>query len=147
MTADHLIGADGDIPWQLPDDLQLFKQLTMGQALIMGRTTFESLGRPLPGRDNIVISSTLQATDGIDIYPTFGKGLAAARKLGKDIFFVGGAEIYRAALLLVDRLHISWVEGDFFGDTFFPEIDFTEWEEIERTPHQGFTYTAYLRKK
>ena len=126
-----VIGRGGDIPWRLPADQQRFKQLTMGRPLIMGRKTHESIGRPLPGRRNIVVSrrAGYQAA-GCDVVSSFEKALATAGD--GEIFVIGGADLYRAALPLADRLYLTWVDLVPAGDVSFPAFAPDEWDEIER---------------
>jgi len=147
MTENRVIGYRGGLPWKLPEDLELFKQLTLGAAVIMGRTTFESIGGALAGRANLVVSRHDIAAEGIVSCRTFSEALVQAGSDNRSIFCIGGAEIYRAALPLADILHISWVEGDYEGDTLFPAFDPEDWQEINRMPFTGFTHVTYRRKK
>ncbi len=147
MTTSRLIGAGDSLPWDLPEDLRLFRRLTLGQAVIMGRRTFAGIGGPLPGRLNIVIASQGFPGPGVESFPTFAAGLLRAGETGRDIFCIGGREIYRAALPLATHLHISWIEGEFEGDTFFPEFSLDDWKETGREQYAGFTHVSYRRKK
>ena len=126
-----VIGSAGAIPWRLPADQQRFKQVTMGRPLIMGRKTHESIGRPLPGRRNIVVSRRpgYQAA-GCEVVTSFEAALAAAGD--GEIFVIGGAELYRAALPSADRLYLTWVDLAPAGDVSFPAYGLDQWEEIER---------------
>lgn len=127
MTDRRVIGRGGRLPWHLPADLRRFKQLTMGHHLVMGRKTYESIGRPLPGRTSIVL--TRQAN-----YQPAGAlvaaGLDEALELAPDddVFIIGGAEVYRMALPRADRLLVTRVEADVEGDTFFPEFSAASWK-------------------
>lgn len=145
MTRKGVIGNQGRLPWQLPEDLARFKQLTGGGSLVMGRTTFESLGRPLPDRANIVISTTLPARQGLTVCPTLMDALAAALRIGKPIFFIGGTAVYQKALEIVDEMHISWVDGEYEGDCWFPPFNRSEWRLVEEEVCEGFTYQHYMR--
>lgn len=127
------IGKDNRIPWHLPADLARFKRLTMGRPLVMGRKTFESIGRPLPGRRTIVI--TRQAgfrADGCEVVGSLQEALERAGD--GEVFVIGGAEIYREALPRASRIYLTRVEGTFEADTFFPVLDDREWREVERMP-------------
>lgn len=146
MTEDHVIGAESGLPWHLPEDLQLFKTLTLGNTVIMGRKTFTSIGKPLPGRHNIVLSRKDNPLVGVEVYPNLLKGLAAAAKHGKPVFVIGGAEVYEKALPIAAEMHISWVEDKYQGDTYFPEFDLNQWQKASQKSCPGFTYTHYLRK-
>lgn len=147
MTKNLVIGYNGQIPWNLPEELDLFRQLTINQTVLMGRTTYTGIGRPLAQRHNIVISQTLQKTEGITICNTFAEGVTLGKSIGKDVFCIGGVEIYRKALPIADSLHISWIEEKISGDRFFPVFDLSEWHETTRQPYPGFVYCSYTRKK
>ena len=147
MTRDRVIGNTGRLPWTLPEDLQLFRQQTINNTVLMGRTTYLSIGHSLPDRNNIVISRTLPATAGVSVCSSFAEGIKLAKRLDKNIFCIGGAEIYRQALPIADVLHISWVESDFTGDCFFPLFDLCEWHETTRQNYSGFIHCTYTRRK
>ena len=131
------IGLDNDMPWRLPSDLKYFKALTLGKPVVMGRKTFESLGRPLPGRPNIVISGNGFAAEGVEVVPSLEKALerasALAGELGVgDVIVMGGGQIYAQAMELADRLEITEVQADPEADTHFPDIDPEQWRETGR---------------
>lgn len=122
MTKDRIIGRDNDLPWHLPEDLKQFKERTLGHPVIMGRKTYESIGRPLPRRRNILVSRTLtEAPEGTELFSTLEAALEAVAR-EEESFIIGGAEIYRQTLDRSDRLYISRVEGEYHGDTRFPEF-------------------------
>ena len=146
MTRQKLIGAGGKLPWNLRGDLALFRERTIGRTVVMGRRTFAGIGAPLPGRHNLVVSSHDIATAGIEIFTSLESALVRAVEIGKDTYCIGGVEIYRAVLPLAGHLHISWVDEDYEGDTFFPDFDLDEWIETAREPHAGFTHITYRRK-
>jgi dihydrofolate reductase len=147
VARNGVIGAGGDIPWRIPEDWQRFKRLTMGQVLIMGRKTWASIGRPLPGRTTYVVTRD-KMWRGEDVYavPFLDEAFvqAAARK-PDTIFVAGGGEIYRAAWDRLTRLEITEVDAEPEGDVTFPEIDSDEWREISREPHPGFAFVGYRR--
>jgi dihydrofolate reductase len=147
MTRTMVIGSENTIPWHLPEELRLFRKLTLGGTVIMGRRTFQSIGRPLPGRHNIVLSRQLREGAGIDICRDFSEALRTAEHLGDTVFFIGGEEVFRRALPLVDGLHISWIHEDHQGDTYFPEFAATDWVIAERREYEGFTYVFYQRRQ
>jgi dihydrofolate reductase len=129
------IGLGGVLPWRLPEDLRRFKALTMGSPVIMGRKTHESIGRPLPGRRNIVISR--QAGLGIagcTVVDSLDAALAAAGP-APEVFVIGGAQVYRVALPLADKMHVTRVHATVGADTFFPSLDDAEWEQVAREEH------------
>jgi dihydrofolate reductase len=137
VAANGVIGARGKLPWHLPEDLQHFKALTLGHPVIMGRKTWESLGRPLPGRENIVITrSAAYEAPGASV----AASLQAALALCVDepmAFVIGGSELYAAALPIADGLVLTEIHRDYDGDTRFPEFDRKAWRETQRKPQVG----------
>jgi dihydrofolate reductase len=146
MTEQLLIGSAGHIPWQIPEELRLFRELTSGHTLIMGRHTFTSIGRPLPDRRTIVVSRHLPATQGIEICPDIASALRLAESYGEQIFFAGGVGIYQAALPLADLMHISWIKGAYAGDTYFPTFDIAQWQAISERDYGPFRHVLYRRR-
>jgi len=134
MSENGLIGHEGDLPWRLSEDLRRFKEITMGKPIIMGRKTWESIGRPLSGRPHVVISRDPNyAAEGVDVVHSFKQALARAHELGSaEIMVIGGADIYRLALPDADRMYVTEVHSEFEGDTHFPEFDRNEWRESGR---------------
>jgi dihydrofolate reductase len=147
MTASRVIGRDGKMPWHIPGDLQLFKSLTFGQTVVMGRKTFESIGRPLSNRANIVVSRTMEPKPRVEVCATFGDAVRKAEGLGRDIFFIGGAAVYQQALAIADEMRVSWIKSDQPGDAFFPEFDRSSWEKVSEQDYPDFTHAAYQRKQ
>lgn len=147
MTATRVIGLNGRLPWQLPDDLNLFKQLTTGGTVIMGQKTYSSIGRPLPGRHNIVLSRSALKIPGVQVCDSFMSALGAAAKQRRPVFVIGGKELYRRALPIAEELHISWVQVPAAGDTYFPEFKLAEWTICEEKNFTGFRYCHYRRRK
>jgi dihydrofolate reductase len=139
LDRNRLIGARGAMPWHLPEDLRHFKQLTLGAPVIQGRKTYESivaqLGRPLPGRRNIVITRrTVSAARGVEFCDSLDAALALAG-VASPVFVIGGGEIYREAIAHAARLHLTEIDAAFEGDTWFPEIDPKSWRETGRDWH------------
>ncbi len=135
MDRSGVIGRDGGLPWHLSADLKRFKQLTMGHHIIMGRKTFESLPRLLPGRTSVIVTrqTDFQAAGAI-VTHDLNEAIAASR--GDDeAFIIGGAEIYQQALPLVDRIYLTEVAADVAGDVRFPEFERSQWTAVERTEH------------
>ena len=140
----RVIGNDNDIPWRLPDEQQRFKRLTMGYTLVMGRRTYESIGRPLPGRTTVVVTRNPEWTaDGVTVKPSLEDALTAATS--KQIFIAGGGEIYRQAMPVSDRLEVTEVDLSPVGDVVFPEISTVDWRETARVPRDGYTSLTYER--
>lgn len=134
MARNRVIGVANTLPWRLPEDLKHFKALTLGHHILMGRKTYESLGRPLPGRTSIVItrSKDLQVP-GCLVANSIEEAVAACHK-DSEIFFIGGADLYRQALDVADRIYLTEIKKDFDGDAWFPEFDTRLWQETGRTP-------------
>lgn len=131
MSVNRVIGRDNRLPWRLPADLQRFKRLTMGHCLIMGRKTFESIGRPLPGRTIIVLTRRRDyAPPGVLVAHTVDEALALAQ--GDEVFIAGGAEIYRQTLPLADRLYLTLIEKEIPGDAFFPPLNEADWQLVSQ---------------
>lgn len=130
-----VIGRDNGLPWHLPEDLRYFKRITMGKPIVMGRKTFESIGRALPGRTNIVISRNEQfAPDGVVLAASLDEALVLARQLADEqgvgeAVIIGGAQIYALALPRADRLYVTRVHATPEGDTLLPPVDWAQWAE------------------
>jgi dihydrofolate reductase len=150
-VADNLIiGKGNDLPWNLPEDLQNFKKLTLGKTLVMGRKTYESivarLGKPLPGRKNVVITrqKDYRVPEGVLVFNSLGSALEALA--AEDVHIIGGAEIFKLALPLSDFMYITHVKGEYEGDAFFPPVNWSDWEKTEEEKHEKFTFAKYKRK-
>ena len=127
-SINNVIGVDGDLPWHLSEDLKNFKAITMGKPIIMGRATFESIGRPLPGRRNIIITrQTDYKVEGAEIFLSPESALEAIKD-AEEVMIIGGGQIYTALFDQVNRIYITYVEINIDGDTFFPEIDYAFWK-------------------
>lgn len=156
MASNRVIGRDNDMPWHIPEDLRRFRDLTMGKPVIMGRKTFESiharLGKPLPGRTNIVVSRNAAAGGpGYTLCATLQAALDVARAEAQargldEIFIIGGAQIYAQALPLADRIYLTEIDAVPGGDTFFPEINPRVWQAQTSEAHHGFTFRTFVRK-
>lgn len=126
----RIIGKDNDMPWHLPADLQYFKKITLGKPIIMGRKTFESIGRPLPGRRNIVISRDVNYTaDGVDTVTSVDAALTLVECVD-EVMVIGGGAIYKHCINAANRLYITHIDADISGDTQFPEFDLTVWKKV-----------------
>lgn len=148
VGANGVIGVDGGLPWRIPEDLARFKEMTMGHALVMGRATFESIGRPLPGRVNIVLTRRPDwSHEGVERAGTLEEALAMTARLGVDAFIAGGAEVYRQALSVAHVLELTEVAASPEGDTYFPEFDRAGWREVGRVDHPGFSFVTYERAR
>lgn len=151
LAANRVIGRQGALPWHLPEDLRRFKALTLGHPVLMGRRTWESIGRPLPGRRNIVI--TRQADyrpSGAEVFPDLGSALAALAGAA-EVFVIGGGELYAAALPLAHRLQLTELHQEVEGDARFPPRDPAHWAETWREPHTApdgmrYDFVVYERR-
>lgn len=143
MAADRAIGLNGTMPWHLSDDLKLFKRLTMGHPILMGRKTWESLGRPLPGRQNIVLTrDTAFAAEGAAVIHDPAE-LEGMELQSDEVMVIGGAQIYALMLPHLSALHVSEVQGSFEADTYFPEFKSHFSRRTELEPYTGFTHVLY----
>jgi dihydrofolate reductase len=141
-----VIGVDGRLPWRIPEDLARFKAMTMGHALVMGRATFESIGRPLPGRSNVVLTHRPGwSHEGVEAAGSFPEAVAIAAHRGQDVYVAGGADVYRQALEVADAMELTEVDAAPGGDTWFPEVNWASWEETGRVEHPGFDFATYER--
>lgn len=132
MASNRAIGLHGQMPWHLSADLKRFKRITMGAPVLMGRKTFEAIGKPLPGRSNIVISRNADYQQpGCLVFGDIGSALRHCAD-SAEVFVIGGATLYQALLPSADYLYLTEIHKDFAGDTFFPEIDTRYWREIEK---------------
>ncbi len=145
VARNGVIGVSGRLPWHLPDDLKHFRALTTGHAIIMGRKTWDSIGRPLPERQNIVVSRRGDFTaPGCVVAPALPEAIGLAA-LPPPVFVIGGETVYRDALPLADLLFLTEIHRDFAGDARFPDFDRSEWRETSRDPRRldgdaGFAY-------
>nr|AIA12339.1 Dihydrofolate reductase [uncultured bacterium] len=146
MTDSRVIGKRNALPWKLKGDLPRFKKLTSGHTVIMGRNTYESIGRPLPNRHNIVLDFDQRPIEGAVVCDSITEALRVARSYGTEIFVIGGASIYEQMLPYVEVLHISHVKQDYEGDVSFPTYDTVDWKEVEREDFEDFTAVTYERQ-
>lgn len=159
VAENGVIGKDNALPWRLPGDLAHFKRVTMGKPIVMGRRTFESIGRALPGRTNIVISRTpAYVAPGCRVVNALAPALELASDIAREdameeAVVIGGAAIYAGALPRAERLYLTQIHARVPGDTFFPDIDWTQWCEIEREHHDAvdpdtpaYSFVVYERR-
>ena len=136
MGRNRAIGMDGTMPWHLPGELQHFKQATMGKAILMGRKTWQSIGRPLPGRQNIVISRNPDfIADGADLVTSLQAAIEAAE--AEEIMVIGGGQLYQLAMPLAQRMLLTMIEADPPADTWFPEWDEGQWQQTASNLYQA----------
>lgn len=154
MAANRVIGRDGDLPWNIPEDMKFFKETTQGHILIMGRKTFESFGGPLPNRLHVVITrQTDYHPKGAHVFQSIDEAVqfceSQTAKWGDEVFIAGGGEIYREMLPITDRIYLTEIHREYPGDTKFPEFDTSLFKEIGRRPRTEplpFDFVIYERQ-
>lgn len=144
-SENNVIGVNNHLPWHLPVDMKYFKDTTMGKPIVMGRKSFEELGRVLPGRPNIMITRQPEYTaEGLYVVPSLEAGIEKAKTFGtEEIFITGGGEIFKMALSIVDRLYLTRVHAEVSGDTYFPEFDPRGWKLVKNDRHEKDEKHAY----
>ena len=152
MDKNRLIGSDNGLPWHLPADFKHFKEVTLGKPVLMGRKTFESIGRPLPGRKNIVISRSGFSADGIDVVDSIDSGLELVED-AEEVMIIGGANIYEQMISRAEKMYLTFVDADCKGDAWFPEINQLEWDMLDQQNFKAdeknnfnFSVVTYQRK-
>ncbi|MCB5191736.1 dihydrofolate reductase [Methylobacillus arboreus] len=152
VAHNRVIGLNNTLPWHLPEDLKRFRALTTGHHIIMGRKTYESLSRLLPDRTTVIVTRNRDyAVPGALVVHSLQEAAALVQDDG-EAFLIGGAELYREGLALANRLYFTEIDAEFAGDAFFPDIDFSQWQEVSRESHVsvkglGFSYITYERKR
>ena len=138
MAQNRVIGINNKLPWYLPNDLKYFKQVTMGKPIIMGRKTFESIGKPLPGRTNIVITRNADwQAAGVKVAHSLEQAYQIAEAIAEidgqtELMIIGGDQIYQSSLPDIDRIYLTKVHAEVSGDAWFPEVDWSQWQELGR---------------
>jgi len=137
MADNRVIGIENRLPWSLPADMKWFRQNTLGKPIIMGRKTFDSIGKALPGRKNIVVTRDMKfSADGCDVVHDIETGLGLVSDVD-EVMIIGGASFYKQTLCKADRLYLTLVHAEIEGDAWFPNIDFSNWTEISRETHEA----------
>jgi dihydrofolate reductase len=150
VATNNVIGLNNTLPWHLPEDLKRFKALTMGHHIIMGRKTYESLGRLLPGRTTVIVTRNPHyAVEGAIVVNSLEAALEVSKR-DDEVFLIGGAELYTLGLSYAHRLYITEVKAEFAGDAYFPTIDYSNWQESSREPYVSinnlqYSYVVYER--
>lgn len=146
MTKNKVIGNELKIPWHISEDFKHFKQTTLNSVIIMGRKTYESIGKPLPQRVNIVVSKTLEKSPDFELANSFEEAIKIAKGFNKKIFLIGGSSIYKEGLKHADELIISWIKKDYPGNIHFPKFNEDDWIETKAKEHDEFTIRWYKKK-
>ena len=135
VEKNNAIGKNNNLLWHIKEDLVYFKKTTLGATVVMGRKTFESIGKPLPGRRNVVVSKTMSEIEGIEIFRSIDQALGSCSS-NEEVFIIGGGEIYKQSISLVQRIFLTIVDVNIpDADTFFPELDMSQWREVFREDH------------
>ncbi|RYY34947.1 MAG: dihydrofolate reductase [Sphingobacteriaceae bacterium] len=142
IAQNYAIGKNNQLLWHMPHDLKHFKETTSGQTVIMGRKTFDSVGKPLPRRRNIVITRQEIAIEGCEVVQSINDAIDLCKD-EEEVFIVGGAEIYRQSMDITNRIYLTIIHHDFEADTFFPEIDYAEWKETAREDYKADEKNPY----
>lgn len=144
VSKNGVIGQKGELPWKLSADLKHFKKTTMKHPILMGRKTYESIGRPLPGRLNVVISRNPDySVEGCVVFPSVEDAISQLNNEHEQVFIIGGSEIYKCALPLVDEIHLTLVDADIEGDATFPDLNEDEWIKTKGVAHPADEYNQY----
>nr|AIA16801.1 Dihydrofolate reductase [uncultured bacterium] len=146
MASNRVIGRENRLPWRLPEDLKRFKELTMGHPVVMGRKTYESIGRLLPGRENIILSRDPGfVVEGATMVRSYDELVSAERARGRELFVIGGAQIYSRALQDADRIYLTEIDAEIEGDAYFPEVppSFRPVASEERAGDPAFRFVTY----
>jgi dihydrofolate reductase len=145
----RVIGKDNGLPWigKVKGEMKHFRKTTSGGTVVMGRKTYDSIGMPLPRRNNIVISRDMPKTDGVDVCRSIEAAMEKAQSYAVPIYIIGGAGIYEQTMDIADRMILSYIKEDFKGDTFFPEISDTIWSASKPVVHDDFRVVTYTRKR
>jgi len=149
FAQNSVVGINNTLPWHLPEDLKYFKRTTSGKAIIMGRKTYDSIGRPLPNRTNIVITRNSEfKAEGVQVVSNLQAAIDLAKEVNfingvEEVMIIGGASIYKEALPQAERLYITHVHADVEGDAYFPEVDFSQWKESSRDDYTASEKNPY----
>ena len=146
MSKDRVIGSGDGMPWSVAEEYQQFLQFIGGQTVIMGRRSYEIFGPDLTSAHNIVVSRSGVDAEGIIVCSSLEDAVETAESFGKIVFSAGGATIYQQTMPLADTMYLSFIKGEFSGDTYFPEISEDEWEATERRDHEAFEFVVFKRK-
>lgn len=151
MGKNRIIGKNNSLPWKLPEDMKRFKEITKGKLIVMGRKTFESIGKPLPNRTNIIITHDKNyKADGCVVVYSVEEALKTA-KGNEEVMVIGGEQIFKLFLPKADRMYLTFIDEDFEGDAYFPQYNKDEWKEVHREEHKNqqykFVFVDFERRK
>ena len=146
MTKSRVIGKNNQLPWNIPEDLQNFKKHTLNKTILMGRKTYESIGRPLPKRNNVILSRTMPPQEGIHVVNNIPAAINLSKELNQDLFIIGGSTIYKQVLPYANKMYLSYIKQEYEGDTYFPEFNQEDWEIESTEKFIEFEFKIYRRK-
>src|SRR3989338_3726055 len=141
-----VIGKDGKLPWDIPGELDHFRKLTRNGVIIMGRKTYDSIGYPLPGRSNIVVSRSASSIPGCEVAGSVQEAVEKAGKHNKDVFIIGGAQIAKESFHIADTMLLSYIKKEYEVDTFFPDFDSSQWTITDKQEFQDFEFVVYRKR-
>lgn len=147
FTKKSVIGTKDGLPWDIPEDLKYFQTTTKGKTVLMGRKTFDTIGRPLPRRNNIILDYEKRPIEGAWVFGSITEAIQQAKKFKETLFVIGGASVYSQMLPQVDNLYISHIKKDYPGDVYFPAYDKSLWQEVKRQEYDEFTAVIYKKIK
>jgi dihydrofolate reductase len=146
MAANRVIGAGDGMPWNVPDEYRHFLELIRDDTVLMGRRSWEIFGGDLTSAHNVVVSRSAGTIAGATVVDSLDRAIGVARGFGRTVWSAGGGRIYRQTVPLADEMALSFIKGEFEGDTFFPEFDDADWDVIEREQHTAYEYVRYRRR-
>jgi dihydrofolate reductase len=146
MTRSHVIGSGDGMPWDVPEEYEHFLKLVAGQTIVIGRRSYEIFGKSLTSAHNVVVSRSAASLPGALVVPTIDDALREAAAFGRTVFSAGGASIYAQTIARAEAMYLSYIEGDFSGDAYFPDFDEREWTVERREKHPRWEFVVYRRK-
>ena len=146
MTRDHVIGSGDGMPWDVPEEYEHFRRLVAGETIVIGRRSYEIFGESLTSAHTVVVSRSATDLPGAIVVPSIDEALGVAEKFGGTVFSAGGASIYEQTIPRADAMYLSFIEGKFSGDAYFPPFDERDWTVERREPHERWEFVVYRRK-
>lgn len=146
VSENGAIGLNNKLPWDIPEEFNLFQEITKDATIIMGRKTYDSIGRGMLNRKNIVLTKSYSSLPGVEVASSIQDAITKAKSYNKDIYVIGGSYIYKGFFPIADTMFISYIKGDYEGDTYFPEFNEDEWDITEKIEFEEFTQVKYIKK-
>ncbi len=143
----RVIGKDNSLPWDIPEEMKLFRSYTKDSTVILGRKTFESVGsKPLPNRNNIIVSTSLPEQEGVDVCRNIKNSIEKAKSYNKEIYILGGATIYEQSFQFANKMYLSFIKKEYEGNTIFPKWSDDEWKIVSKEDHEEFEFVIFNKK-